>query len=74
MEEGKDAEAKKEEPISESRKTELKEQLRAVDKKIMTMEWDKDHNQLNAGMEQKYNELKEEHEKIAKKIDGPEEN
>jgi hypothetical protein len=62
----------KQDSVSEKQRMELKEKLGDIDKKLMTMEWDKSHNQLNAGMESKYTELKEEHDKIIKKINGEE--
>jgi hypothetical protein len=34
------------------------EGLDAIRKRLLTLEWDKKHNQLNAGMESSYNELK----------------
>ncbi len=74
MEEGKDAETKQEDtPLTEKQRSELKERLESVDKQIMTMEWDKAHNQLNAGVEEKYANLKTEHEKLTRKINGTEE-
>ncbi|MBS3132780.1 hypothetical protein J4470_01445 [Candidatus Woesearchaeota archaeon] len=62
----------KQESISDQKRVELKEKLGDINKKLLTMEWDKKHNQLNAGMEPKYAELKEEHDKILKKINGEE--
>ncbi len=74
MEEGKDAETKQEDaPLTDKQLTELKERLESVDKQLMTMEWDKEHNQLNAGIEEKYAKLKAEHDAIVKKMSGPEE-
>ena len=60
----------KQEPVSEQKQTELKEKLGDINKKLLTMEWDKKHNQLNIGMESKYTELKTEHDKILKQING----
>ncbi len=34
------------------------------------MEWDKSQNQLNPGLEAKYNEFKEEFEKLQKEINS----
>jgi len=62
----------KQDSVSEQQKIELKEKLGDINKKLLTMEWDKKHNQLNSGMESKYTELKEEHDKIVKKINGEE--
>ena len=38
---------------------ELREKLEDVKKKLMVMEWDQSHNQLNAGKFGMFNELKE---------------
>lgn len=38
----------------------LKERLYYLKKRILTLEWDKNHNQLNPGMEYKYEEFKKE--------------
>ncbi len=74
MEEGKSAETKQEgTPLTEKQASELKERLESVDKQLMTMEWDKEHNQLNAGIEEKYAKLKAEHDAIIKKMNGHEE-
>ncbi len=71
MDEGKDAETEqRESPLTEKQVSELKGRLEAVDKQLMTMEWDKEHNQLNAGIEEKYAQLKAEHDAIVKKING----
>ena len=56
------------EKVSEQQRVKLKEKLGEIDKKILTMEWDKDHNQLNMGMESRYVELKAEHDKIVEQI------
>ena len=65
-----DNEEAKQKPISDQKQVELKEKLGDINKKLLTMEWDKKHNQLNIGMESKYTELKAEHDKILKEIDG----
>ncbi len=73
MEEDKGAETKQEEtPITAKQVLELKERLESVDKKLMTMAWDKEHNQLNVGVEEKYAKLKAEHDAIVKKMNGAE--
>jgi len=59
-----------EKSVSEEKRSELKEKLSEINKKLLTMEWDKDHNQLNAGMEVKYTELKTEHDKLQAQIDS----
>ena len=46
----------------------MKERLNEIKKKLLTLEWDKDHNQLNFGMQGKYSELKEEHSKLTAMI------
>ncbi|MAG16314.1 hypothetical protein CMO88_04590 [Candidatus Woesearchaeota archaeon] len=66
---GEEAETKPEE-LSEQKRIELKEKLNEIDKRLLTMEWDKRHNQLNAGMEEKYTELKTEHDKLLAQING----
>lgn len=74
MDEGKDAGTRHEEtPLTEKQASELKERLESVDKQLMTMQWDKEHNQLNAGIEGKYAKLKAEHDSIVKKMNGSEE-
>ena len=45
--------------------TQIKAKLREVDRQLLTLQWDKDHNQLNPGMETKYSKLKTEKEKLA---------
>ncbi len=71
MEEGKSTETGQDNnPITEKQLSELKGRLEAVDKQIMTMEWDKEHNQLNAGVEEKYAQLKAEHDAIVRKMNG----
>lgn len=71
MEEDKDAETRQEDTfLTEKQVTELKERLESISKQLMTMEWDKEHNQLNAGVEEKYAKLKAEHDAIVKKMSG----
>jgi len=65
----KDTEAKQEE-ATERQQSELKEKLSDINKRLLTLEWDKKHNQLNAGMEEKYTELKAEHDKLLAQING----
>ena len=65
-----DNEEAKQEPVSDQKRIDLKEKLGDINKKLLTMEWDKKHNQLNIGMESKYTELKAEHDKILKQING----
>ena len=48
---------------------EMKEKLSDLRKRIMTLEWDKSHNQLNSSMEAKYAQIKTECEALQKKID-----
>lgn len=68
--EGSDGKKQAEDSISEQQRTKLREKLGDINKKLLTMEWDKKRNQLNVGMETKYTELKEEHEKILAKINA----
>jgi len=58
------------EAITEQQRANLKERLGQINKQLLTFAWDKDHNQLNIGMESKYTELKAEHDKIMAKING----
>ncbi len=54
---------------AENKQTEgMKERLSEVRKRLRTLEWDKKHNQLNAGMEAKYTELKEECANLEKQL------
>ncbi|HIG98442.1 TPA: hypothetical protein HA231_03390 [Candidatus Woesearchaeota archaeon] len=46
----------------------MEERLSEVRKRVMTLEWDKSHSQLNSGMEQKYGQLKAEQEELQKKV------
>jgi hypothetical protein len=43
---------------------ELKEKLEEINRKLMVMEWDKSHNQLNPGKLGMYNELAEQRIKL----------
>ena len=54
--------------VNEKQIIELKERLSNINKRLLTLEWDKKHNQLNAGMEEKYAELKAEHDKLVAEI------
>ena len=56
--------------VSEQQMSQMKERLNELNRKIRTLEWDKDHNQLNFGMEGKYSELKEERIKLTERING----
>jgi len=58
------------EPVSEEQKAEIKEKLHEINKKLITMEWDKRHNQLNAGMESKYAQLQAEQDKLLKQMNS----
>ncbi len=48
----------------------MKEKLSDLRNRIMTLEWDKSHNQLNSSMEAKYAQIKTEFESLQKKVDG----
>ena len=48
----------------------VEEQLYDFRKRLMTLEWDKTHNQLNSSMEAKYAEIRAECEKLQKIVDG----
>ena len=50
--------------------SDMKEKLSEFRKRIMTLEWDKSHNQLNSSMEAKYAQIKTECEALQKKVDG----
>ena len=43
---------------------ELREKLEDIKKKLMVMEWDQSHNQLNAGKMGMFNELREQKLKL----------
>ncbi len=47
----------------------FEEKLAELRKRIMTLEWDKSHNQLNSSMEAKYLLIKTEFEGLQKKVD-----
>lgn len=48
----------------------MEENLFDLKKKLMTLEWDKSHNQLNSGMEAKYAQIKTAYEELQKKVSG----
>jgi hypothetical protein len=48
----------------------IKERVSDIDKRLRTLEWDKRNNQLNAGMEARYTELKEEKERLSKELEA----
>ena len=48
----------------------MEEKLHDLRKRLMTLDWDKTHNQLNSSMEAKYAEIREECEKLQKVVDG----
>jgi hypothetical protein len=48
--------------------TELRERTSYLKKRILTLEWDKKHNQLNAGMELKFEEMKKEFAELEEKL------
>ncbi len=48
----------------------MKEKLSELRNRIMTLEWDKSHNQLNSSMEAKYLQIKVEYESLQKKVEG----
>ncbi len=50
--------------------SDMKEKLRSMKNRIMTLEWDKSHNQLNSSMELKYSQIKTECEALQKKVDS----
>lgn len=58
----------KQDSLSDESKQKLKEQLSEVDRQLRTMDWDKQQNQFNPGMEEKYAQLKAEHDTITKKL------
>jgi hypothetical protein len=66
--EPKEQDQKKEQSLSDETKIELKEKLREINRQLMTMDWDKKHNQLNPGIELKYSQLRTEHDKIVKEL------
>ena len=50
--------------------TVMEERLHDLRKRIMTLEWDKSHNQLNSSMELKYAQIKSEYESLEKAVSG----
>ena len=48
----------------------MKDKLSELKMRVMTLEWDKSHNQLNSSMEAKYLQIKTEFEALQKKVDG----
>ena len=50
--------------------SDMKEKLYDLRKRLMTLDWDKTHNQLNSSMEAKYAEIRIECEKLQKVVDG----
>ncbi|MBI3036476.1 hypothetical protein HYY73_01810 [Candidatus Woesearchaeota archaeon] len=48
----------------------MKDKLSELRMRVMTLEWDKSHNQLNSSMELKYSQIKVECETLQKKVDG----
>ena len=48
----------------------MQEKLRELKKRLMTLEWDKSHNQLNSSMELKFSQIKVEYEDLNKKVEG----
>ena len=49
--------------------TEMKDKLSELRQRVMTLEWDKSHSQLNSSMEVKYLQMKVEYEQLQKKVD-----
>ncbi len=50
--------------------SDMKEKLREMNKRLMTLEWDKSHNQLNSSMELKYSQIKVDFEALQKKVES----
>ena len=50
--------------------SDMKEKLYDLRKRLMTLDWDKTHNQLNSSMEAKYAEIRTECEKLQKVVDS----
>ena len=44
------------------------ERMVELKKRLLTLEWDKAHNQLNSGMAARFEELKTEYETLQKKL------
>ena len=49
-------------------KKEISDRLDYLKKNILTLEWDKRHNQLNRGMERRFEELKKEYDELRQKL------
>ena len=62
-----EGESKKESDSSEE-VVKLRERLGEVNRVLLTLEWDKQNNQLNPGMESKYQKLVTERKELNKKI------
>jgi len=56
--------------LNENSISRIKEKLGEINRILLTLDWDKRHNQLNPGMEAKYNQLKTEHDVLTKKLTG----
>ncbi len=55
---------------SQQEEKETEEKLSYVRKRILTLEWDKENNQLNAGMLKQYEDLKKELNSLNEKLRG----
>lgn len=44
------------------------ERMSEMRKILLTLEWDKNHNQIHVGMEEKYNKLKEEYASLENQL------
>ncbi len=65
-----DNSSSKQSDIGEEVLLQIKEKLGEVNRQLLTMDWDKRHNQFNPGMEAKYSQLKAEHDTLVKKLSG----
>ncbi len=53
-------------------KDELKKRMSELKKRIMTLEWDKQHNQIHIGHDRQLEEMKKELKEIKKELNPPE--
>lgn len=49
---------------ADSQTSSIEENMNQIRKRLLTLEWDKKHNQLNVGMESSYNELKAKYKEL----------
>ncbi len=55
---------------SQQEEKETEERISHIRKRILTLEWDKENNQINAGMLKQYEDLKKEFSSLNEKLRG----